>query len=96
MSDNTSSENAAKHGEMHRIDGNKNTGVNLQRRDAELYIALGLFMFALGLPVILGTYFAVQGNDHCAAIVNFICGVVLAGIGAASAIYGWVSRKKLI
>jgi hypothetical protein len=82
-------------GEMHRIDADRNTGVNLQRRDAELYVVLGLFMFALGLPVILGTYFAMQISDYRAAIVNFVCGVVLAGIGLSSMLYGWMIKRRM-
>jgi len=82
-------------GEMHRIDAVRNTGANLERRDAELYVVLGLFLFALGLPVILGTYFAMQVSDYRAAIVNCVCGLVLAGIGVAGMLYGWMLRRGL-
>lgn len=96
MSTNNQIGNVKVPGEMHRIDEERNTGVNLQRRDAELYIVLGIFMAALGFPVILGTYFTIQGGNFRPAVVNFVCGLVLFGIGVASILYGWVLKKGLV
>ena len=42
-----------KHGDMHRIDSTKNTGDNLKRRDAELYVLLGGFLVLQLLPLIV-------------------------------------------
>lgn len=67
----------------------------MERRDGELYIALGFFIGIVGLPVLLGTYFAAQepGRMH-AAIVNATCGIVLLLIAAASALYGKFILKR--
>lgn len=81
-------------GEMHRIDTDRNTGESLQRRDTELYIALGLFLTALGIPVIIGTLFALEAETYHPAVVNFICGVVLTGIGVAGIVYGLLRRRN--
>lgn len=83
-------------GEMHRIDSERNRGVQLEHRDAELYIVMGFFIAALGLPVILGTYYALQTGNYRPAIVNFVCGVVMTGIGIASILYGWAIKKRLL
>ncbi len=82
-------------GEMHRIDNERNKGVQLEHRDAELYIALGIFIVALGLPVILGTFYTLQAGSYRPAVVNFICGLVMTGIGIASILYGWAMKKRL-
>ncbi len=82
--------------EMHRIDTERNQGVQLEHRDAELYIALGIFVTALGIPVIFGTYYTLQSGDYKPAVVNFICGVVMTGIGIASILYGWAMKKRLM
>lgn len=95
MSD-SQKQDKVKLGEMHRIDADRNTGVSLEHRDAELYIALGLFLTALGLPVTFGTFFTMQGGDYRAAIVNLICGLVLDLIGIVWMGYGWISRKRLM
>ncbi len=81
--------------EMHRIDTERNTGVQLARRDSELYFALGIFIVALGVPVVFGTYYAYQWGDFRPAVVNLISGLVMVGIGVASIIYGWVIRKRI-
>ena len=39
-------------------DSDKNVNVRMEKRDGETYIALGLFILAVSLPVILGTYWA--------------------------------------
>jgi len=38
----------------------QNVNVSMEKRDGETYIALGIFIIALGLPVLLGTYWAYQ------------------------------------
>jgi small neutral amino acid transporter SnatA (MarC family) len=84
-----------KHSEMHRIDSTKNTGDNLKSRDAELYVVLGIFLVALGLPVILGTWFALaEGRTH-AAVVNVIAGLVLVAMGGGSIFYGLAIQKGI-
>ncbi|MGC8737274.1 MAG: hypothetical protein ACP5UA_01360 [Candidatus Hydrogenedens sp.] len=88
--------NTQDRGEMHRIDNERNQGVQLEHRDAELYIVMGIFVVALGLPVILGTYFSMQASNYRPAVVNFICGVVMTGIGIASILYGWAMKKRLL
>ncbi len=85
-----------KHSEMHRIDSTKNTGDNLKRRDAELYVVLGIFLVALGLPVILGTWFAVADGRMHAAVVNVLAGLVLAGMGGGSIFFGLAIQKGLL
>jgi len=86
---------APERAEMHRIDTERNTGVQLAQRDSELYFALGIFIVALALPVIFGTYYAYQWGDIRPAIVNLISGLVMLGIGIASILYGWVIRKRI-
>jgi serine/threonine-protein kinase len=39
-------------------DSHKNVNIRMEKRDGETYVALGLFIIAVGLPVIFGTYFA--------------------------------------
>jgi hypothetical protein len=65
------------------------TADRMEKRDGELYIALGIFIMAVGLPVLIGTYWAAQVKVH-AAVVNAACGGVLLLIGAASLAYGFV------
>ncbi len=84
-----------KHGDMHRIDSTKNTGDNLKTRDAELYVVLGSFLVALGLPVILGTWFAITGGRIPAAVVNAVAGLSLLAMGAGSIFYGLAIKKGL-
>ncbi len=59
-----------------------------QHRDAEMYIAIGIFVFAVGLPVLIGTMYALESPR--AAVVNAVCGVVLILVGLASTGYGWL------
>lgn len=61
------------------------------QRDGEIYIALGIFIAAIGLPVIIGTAFALD-RPH-AAVVNAVCGVVLFGLGVACAGFGVLVLK---
>ncbi|HNR32606.1 MAG TPA: hypothetical protein PKI11_17080 [Candidatus Hydrogenedentes bacterium] len=62
------------------------------RRDAETYIAIGIFIAAIGVPVMVGTIWALD-RPH-AALINFICGLVLTLLGAASIAYGWLWHRR--
>ncbi len=68
-------------------DSDKNVNIRMEKRDGETYIALGLFIVAVGIPVLAGTYFAAQTNVR-AAVVNVVCAVVLLLIGVAAIGYG--------
>ncbi len=68
-------------------DSHKNVNIRMEKRDGETYVALGLFIVAVGIPVMVGTYFAAQTNVR-AAVVNVICATVLLMIGAGAIIYG--------
>lgn len=70
-------------------DSDQNVNIRMEKRDGETYIALGIFVAAIGLPVMVGTYWAYQTNVR-AAVVNAVCGIVLSLIGAASMGYGWI------
>ncbi|MBI4556987.1 MAG: hypothetical protein HY706_05330 [Candidatus Hydrogenedentes bacterium] len=71
---------------------------HFQQRDGETYIALGIFIDAVGLPVLIGTYWAYQTSVR-AAIVNGVCGMVLVLVGVAAMLYGRLllarSKKKM-
>lgn len=56
------------------------------QRDGEIYIALGIFIAAIGVPVLIGTAFALE-RPH-AAVVNAVCGTVLLLIGVACMGFG--------
>lgn len=45
-------------------------GVDMQKRDAETYIALGLFILAVGIPVALGTYWAFAPTTSVGLVVS--------------------------
>lgn len=59
----------------------------MKKRDGETNIAVGLFLFALGIPVLLGTL-GIDGNVR-AATVNAVCGFALLSIGGGWIVYGW-------
>lgn len=63
----------------------------MEKRDGETAIAVGLFIFALGVPVLIGTLFAL--DNPRGAIVNTICGLVLLLIGGAAIGYGWLTYR---
>ena len=63
-----------------------------QQRDAETYIAIGLYITAVGIPVIVGTIWAMAHPK--AAIVNAVCGIVLTLIGLGCCGYGWILLKR--
>lgn len=64
-----------------------------QKRDGETYIAVGIFVVAVGLPVLAGTYWAAMKSPH-AAIVNGICGGVLVAIGVTAIVYGRLLLRR--
>ncbi len=70
----------------------EHTAIEMMKRDGETYMAVGFFIIALSIPVLIGTLWALQ-RPH-AAIVNAICGVVLGAVGAAATLYGWKLFKR--
>lgn len=76
-------------------DSDKNVNIRMEKRDGETYVALGLFIVAVGLPVMAGTYWAAK-TDVSAATVNVICAGVLLLIGCAAIGYGRIllARNK--
>lgn len=60
------------------------------RRDAETQIALGIFVTAISLPVLLGTFWA---DSLKAVVVNVAAGLVLLGVGVAMALWGVMTRR---
>jgi len=66
----------------------------MTKRDGETGMAVGLFIVALGLPVLVGTFFAL--DTPRAAFVNGLCGFILLLIGGSAIAYGWrlFSRAK--
>lgn len=63
------------------------------RRDAETLRALGYFIVALAIPVLIGTYFAFQSHKSHAVVVNVIAGVILLSIGVGFVLRGhWTLR----
>jgi hypothetical protein len=68
-------------------DSHKNVNIRMEKRDGETYIALGLFILAVGIPVMAGTWFAAQTNTR-AAVVNVVCATVLLLIGLVAILYG--------
>lgn len=70
----------------------RHTKNEMLKRDGETGMAVGLFVLALGLPVLLGTIWAL--DTPRAAIVNAICGLVLVVFGGVATGYGWVLFKR--
>ena len=62
------------------------------RRDAETLLMLGGFMAILGLPVLVGTFWAGSGF---AMGVNALSGLVLLGIGLGVILRGYSKYKRL-
>lgn len=65
----------------------RHTKNELLKRDGETSMAVGLFVLALGLPVLIGTLWTL--DNPRAAFVNAICGLVLLLIGGCATFYGW-------
>jgi eukaryotic-like serine/threonine-protein kinase len=51
-------------------DSHQNVNIRMEKRDGETYIALGLFIVAIGLPVILGTYWAYMPGNSVSIVVS--------------------------
>ena len=65
----------------------RHTKNELLKRDGETSMAVGLFVLALGLPVLLGTFWSL--DNPRAALVNAICGLALLLIGGGATFYVW-------
>jgi len=61
-------------------------------RDAETLLALGIFIVALALPVLVGTFFA-KGSH--AIVVNILAGAALLIIGIIFTLRGYWTLKHL-
>ena len=72
----------------------RHTDNEMLKRDGETSMAVGLFVLAIGLPVLIGTIWAL--DNPRAAVVNAICGVVLLAIGAGATWYGWGLFKRAV
>lgn len=70
----------------------RHTKNDMLKRDGETSMAVGLFIFALGLPVLLGTLWEL--DKPRAAVVNAVCGLVLVLIGGGATGYGWRLFKR--
>ena len=70
----------------------RHTQVQIDKRDGETAIAVGLFVCALGLPVLIGTLWAL--DNFRGAIVNAVCGLVLLLIGGSAIAYGLSMYRK--
>ena len=79
--------------DMHTIRTTEDNELRLAQRDSETQMALGVFIFVLSLPVLLGTLWA---DGMHARVVNIVAGVVLLGIGVGLFGYGWSRRTHLI
>ncbi|MCL4692399.1 MAG: hypothetical protein KJ060_07805 [Candidatus Hydrogenedentes bacterium] len=69
------------------------TATEMMKRDGETYMAVGLFIVALAIPVLIGTLWAWEDRRN-AAIVNLGCGTVLGLIGFFGTYYGWKLFKR--
>jgi hypothetical protein len=63
----------------------RHTKNEIMKRDGETGMAVGIFVMALGLPVLIGTLWAL--DNPRAALVNAICGLVLLAIGGTATAY---------
>ena len=70
----------------------RHTAREMMKRDGETYIAVGLFLLALGIPVLIGTYWALSRPR--AAVVNALCGGVLGLIGLGTIAYGRLIYRR--
>ena len=70
----------------------RHTKNEMVKRDGETSMAVGLFILALGIPVLIGTLWAL--DNPRAAVVNAICGFVLILIGDGATAYGWRLFKQ--
>ncbi len=58
-------------------DSDKNVNIRMEKRDGETYVALGLFIIAVGLPVIFGTYFAYVPSKSVDMVISRGASVIL-------------------
>lgn len=81
--------------EIKASDSHKNVNIRMEKRDGETYVALGIFIVTVGIPVAAGTYWAAQ-SDVSAAMVNIVCACVLLLIGFGAIGYGRIllARNK--
>jgi len=63
----------------------RHTVAEMMKRDGETYMAVGLFVVALAVPVLIATFWATRGH---AAVVNVIAGLILLGVGSGAVFYG--------
>jgi hypothetical protein len=70
----------------------RHTRNEMLKRDGETSMAVGLFLVALGIPVLIGTLWAL--DNFRGAVVNAICGLVLLLIGGAVTIYGYIMFRR--
>ena len=70
----------------------RHTEGEMQTRDGETSIAVGLFLVALAIPVLIATIWALE--NFRGAVVNFVCGLVLLLIGGGATLYGWAELKR--
>lgn len=70
----------------------RHTKNDMVKRDGETGMAVGLFILALAFPVLIGTLYGLDRPR--AAVVNFVCGLVLLAIGAGATGYGWILFKR--
>lgn len=80
----------------HEIDINKESEIqaakDMKKRDGETNMAVGIFLFVLGIPVLIGTMSAMDKPK--AALINAVCGIVLLALGAGITAYGWRGFRK--
>ncbi|MCC6486859.1 MAG: hypothetical protein IT364_05105 [Candidatus Hydrogenedentes bacterium] len=70
----------------------EHSAAEMMKRDGETYMAVGLFILALSIPVLIGTIWALD-RPH-AAVVNATCGAALAVVGGGAIAYGWKLFKR--
>lgn len=70
----------------------RHTKQEMTKRDGETGMGVGLFVFALSIPVIIGTFYGL--DNPRAATVNCICGIALFLIGAGAIAYGWMLYQR--
>ncbi len=69
----------------------RHTRAEMMKRDGETYMAVGLFVFALAVPVLIATFWATRTH---AAVVNVIAGLILGVLGSGAIAYGWRLFKR--
>jgi hypothetical protein len=62
------------------------------KRDAETQTVIGIFVIAMSIMVLIGTFFAVRPH---AMIVNVVAGTVLLAIGIGMVVLGRKTGKRI-